>query len=133
VYPLIKNGSGVRPIAVGEVLRCLNSKLASSAVGHIAVEHLSPLQVGVGIKIGTEAIIHAVNILLGNVENRRNNVLIKVDLSNAFNRISRATIFHEVQNIFPLLFPWVEYCYSSSPLLFENETILSSAGVQQGV
>ena len=51
VYPLIKNGSGVRPIAVGEVLRRLTSKLASSAVRHTAVEHLSPLQVGVGIKM----------------------------------------------------------------------------------
>ena len=49
VYPLIKNGGGVRPIAVGEVLRRLTSKLASSAVRHTAVEHLSPLQVGVGI------------------------------------------------------------------------------------
>ena len=133
VYPLIKNGGGVRPIAVGEVLRRLTSKLASSAVRHTAVEHLSPLQVGVGIKNGTEAIIHAVNNLLSNEEYCRNNVLLKVDLSNAFNRISRATIFQEVQNICPLLSPWVEYCYSTSPLLFvENETILSSAGVQQG-
>ena len=68
---LIKNGGGVRLIAVGEVLRRLTSKLASSAVRHTAVEHLSPLQVGVGIKNGTEAIIHAVNNLLSNVENRR--------------------------------------------------------------
>ena len=71
VYPLIKNGGGVRPIAVGEVLRRLTPKLASSVVRHAAVEHLSPLQVGVGIKNGTEAIIHAVNNLLSNVENRR--------------------------------------------------------------
>jgi len=74
-----------------------------------------------------------VNNLLSNVVNRQNNVLLKVELSNAFNRISRATIFQEVQNICPLLSPCVEYCYSTSPLLFvENETILSSAGVQQG-
>ena len=71
VYPLIKNVGGVRPIAVGEVLRRLTPKLASSVVRHAAVEHLSPLQVGVGIKNGTEAIIHAVNNLLSNVENRR--------------------------------------------------------------
>ena len=133
MYPLIKNGGGVRPIAVGEVLRRLTSKLASSAVRHTAVEHLSHLQVGVGIKNGTEAIIHAVNNLLSNEEYCRNNVLLKVDLSNAFNCISRATIFQEVQNICPFFSPWVEYCYSTSPLLFvENETILSGAGVQQG-
>jgi len=88
---LIKNGGGVRLIAVGEVLRRLTSKLASSAVHRTAVEHLSPLQVGVGIKNGTEPVIHAVNNLLSNEENRRNNVLLKVDLSDAFNHISRAT------------------------------------------
>jgi len=101
-------------------------------VRHTAVEHLSPLQVGVGIRNGAKAIIHAVNNLLSNVENRRSNVLRKVDLSNAFNHINRATILQEVQNICPLLSPWVEYCYSCSPLLFvENVTILSRAGVQQ--
>ena len=49
----------------------LTSKLASSVVRHTAVEHLSPLQVGVGIRNGAKAIIHAVNNLLSNVENRR--------------------------------------------------------------
>jgi len=39
----------------------LTSKLASTAVRHTTLEHLSPLRVGVEKKNGTEAVIHAVN------------------------------------------------------------------------
>jgi hypothetical protein len=54
-----KNG-GLRPIAVGEVLRRLISKCVSCAVHTDAIEVLSPLQVGVGIPVGCESIVHSV-------------------------------------------------------------------------
>ena len=46
-----KNG-GLRPIAVGEVLRRLTSKFLSRAVQSDAFDVLTPLQVGVGVKAG---------------------------------------------------------------------------------
>ena len=54
-----KNG-GLRPIAVGEVLRRLTSKCVSRAVQDDAIEILSPLQLGVGISVGCESIVHSV-------------------------------------------------------------------------
>ena len=51
-----KRGDGIRPIAVGEVLHRLTSKCVSRAVQADAVRLLSPLQVGVGIPVGCEAI-----------------------------------------------------------------------------
>ena len=54
-----KNGD-LRPIAVGEVLRRLTSKCVSRAVCGDAVKFLTPLQLGVGVSVGCEAIIHVV-------------------------------------------------------------------------
>lgn len=59
-----KKGGGLRPIAVGEVLRRLTSKCLSWHVQHIAFDMLTPLQLGVGVKAGCEAIIHTVNSII---------------------------------------------------------------------
>ena len=50
-----KKNVGLRPIAVGEVLRRLTSKCLSRAVQSDAFDVLTPLQVGVGVKAGCEA------------------------------------------------------------------------------
>ena len=54
-----KKDGGLRPIAIGEVLRRLISKCVARAVQSEAVSFLSPLQVGVGIPGGCEAIVHS--------------------------------------------------------------------------
>ena len=55
-----KKGGGYQPIAVGEVLRRLTSKCLSRCVQSSAFSVLTPLQVGVGVKLGCEAIVHSV-------------------------------------------------------------------------
>ena len=52
-----------RPIAIGEVLRRLTSKCVARAVQSEAVIIFSPLQVGVGILVGCEAIVHSLALL----------------------------------------------------------------------
>ena len=59
-----KKDGGVRPIAVGEALRRLTSKCLSHSVQEQASQTLTPLQVGVGVKGGCEAIVHAVSYTL---------------------------------------------------------------------
>ena len=59
-----KKRGGVRPIAVGEVLRRLTSKCISRAVQAEAIRTLVPLQVGVGISAGCEAIVHSVTCVV---------------------------------------------------------------------
>ena len=56
-----KKGGGLQPIALGEVLRRLTSKCISRAVRGETFRALTPLQVGVGVPVGSEAIVHAVN------------------------------------------------------------------------
>ncbi|CAI8049956.1 hypothetical protein GBAR_LOCUS27488, partial [Geodia barretti] len=55
-----KKGGGLRPIAVGEVLRRLTSKCVSRAVRADTITTLSPLQVGVAVPGGCEAVVHSV-------------------------------------------------------------------------
>ena len=62
-------------------------------------------------------------------------VLMKVDLKNAFNKVSRAHLLRLVRVHFPGVARWVSWCYGSGedPYLWHNDHILKSReGVQQG-
>ncbi|XP_045784576.1 uncharacterized protein LOC123880480 [Maniola jurtina] len=60
-------------------------------------------------------------------------VLLKVDVKNAFNSLDRATLLTEVSTQLPEIYPYVWQCYSSaSKLFFGDSDIKSSVGVQQG-
>lgn len=91
-----KKGGGHRPIAVGEVLRRLTSKCLSRWVKAEAVKVLTPLQVGVGVRGGCEAIVHSVAHALED-----SSVLpgsrwcLQLDFKNAFNSIDRGCMFRE--------------------------------------
>ena len=124
-----KKTGGIRPIAVGEVWRRLASKCASRALQKDIVSVLSPLQVGVGVPGGAEAIVHAVSSLVGD----GTSWILQVDFENAFNSIDRSSVLDEVRANLPSLSAWAETSYgSSSNLLFKDNVIHSSTGVQQG-
>lgn len=129
-----KKGGGHRPIAVGEVLRRLTSKCLSRSVQADALHILAPLQVGVGVKGGCEAIVHAVTHTREDPDLPNDSRwTLLMDFSNAFNSIHRGYMFDEVRARLPTLAAWVESCYSAQPhLLFGEHTILSRCGVQQG-
>ena len=129
-----KKGGGLRPIAVGEVLRRLSSKCLSQAVQSDAFRSLTPLQVGVSVKAGCEAIVHSVTRTLEdpNIQPQERWTLL-LDFSNAFNSISRGRMFEEVRARIPSIAAWMESCYGAQPILHLGEhTILSQSGVQQG-
>ena len=125
-----KKGSGFRPIAVGEVLRRLTSKCISRSVCSDAHNILTPLQVGVGVPGGCEAIVHAVTQGVTPPEERWTLLL---DFSNAFNSIDCEHMFQEVRARIPSMAAWMECCYGAQPFLhLGDRTILSCCGVQQG-
>ena len=97
-----KKGGGLHPIAVGEVLRRLTSKCISRAVQAQAIGILSPLQLGIGVPVGCEAIVHSVDRVLvdpGIQPDARWTLLL--DFSNAFNSVSRKVLFTEVKARLP--------------------------------
>ena len=60
-------------------------------------------------------------------------VLVKLDFKNAFNSIRRDVILNLVKEKLPDVYNYVNQCYAQdSLLLFGDETINSSQGVQQG-
>ena len=127
-------GGGIRPIAVGEVMRRLVSKCLAQSVRQSAHSHLSPLQLGVGTSNGAEAIVHAVrSVLQSDSFPNSNKYVLQLDFSNAFNTISRDHMFASVRSHLPSISSWLELCYHSSPFLhFGDRIILSKCGVQQG-
>ena len=60
--------------------------------------------------------------------------LLKIDFSNAFNRVARQAFMRATDRVFPGLANWTNWCYAQkSFLLFDHrEQIESSCGVQQG-
>jgi hypothetical protein len=129
---LNKKDGGIRPIAIGNCLRRLTSKLACFQSRNIVNSYLSPHRLGVATKLGCEAAIHTTRTFVNNDQNR-GKVLLKLDFKNAFNSVERDCILKEVQCHTPLLYPYLYQCYRNpSTLFFGNHLISSSVGAQQG-
>ena len=133
LYPLKKRDGGVRPVAVGEVLRRLVSRACCLALhSKFEATFMGVGQLGVGIRAGAEAAVQAVRVALAE---HPEFVVLKVDLENAFNTVDRDAILAEIRHLFPELERWFLFCYATPAHLFCNNSLLpfsSSCGVQQG-
>eukprot|EP00731_Ephydatia_muelleri_P019513 Em0012g338a len=132
-----QGGSGrpldIRPIAVGEALRRLTGKCLCIITKPKATDFFAPLQYGVACTAGAEKVIHGVRSCIKEHWIDDNFTVCKVDMSNAFNCVSRQALLEECAVHFPELLPWVGWCYGSQPTLWHSLGQLSSeVGVQQG-
>ncbi|CAK1600345.1 unnamed protein product [Parnassius mnemosyne] len=93
-----KKDNGIRPIAVGSTFRRLTSKLACRYIISNLKTKFQPTQLDFGTRGGCEAAVHSVRTFLTNSDA---DVLVKVDLRNAFNSIDRVTLLKEVANNTP--------------------------------
>ena len=134
VYPLRKKDGGVRPIAVGEVIRRLVAKCFCARFrGRGEQTFVAVGQVGVGVKGGAEAVVSAVREAV----HRGNGscCVLKVDLENAFNAVDREAVLRAVKQFFPEAEAWYRLCYGEpANLLCEGKVLPfgSAQGVQQG-
>ena len=104
---LYKKQGTIRPIAVGEVLRCLASRLCCMAVRSKLPDVFIPTgQVDVGIKGGLEAAIHCLSSFIESHVNDQDLCYLKIDFSNAFNECKRRSYPQRVHTQFPELFAW---------------------------
>eukprot|EP00731_Ephydatia_muelleri_P003120 Em0001g3120a len=98
-----------------------------------ATDFFAPLQYGVACTAGAEKFIHGVRSCIKEHWIDDNFTVCKVDMSNAFNCVSRQALLEECAVHFPELLPWVGWCYGSQPTLWHPLGQLSSeVGVQQG-
>ena len=89
---------------------------------------------GIGIPGGCKANIHSVSDVLedNSIPPEHKHILL-VDLSNAFNSVSRQILFEEVRSQIPSLSAWMEYSYGTQLiLLLNNQLILGCSGFHQG-
>ena len=90
------NGS-FRPIAIGETIRRLTSKVAVDLIIERAREIFEPLQLGVKTPNGCEAIVHVARQWFSRNCSDPGKVAISVDVSNAFNTVHRAAVLRAVR------------------------------------
>eukprot|EP00731_Ephydatia_muelleri_P024145 Em0016g416a len=100
--------SDIRPIAVGETLRRLTGKCLCAVIKDKASELFHPLQFGVACSAGSEKIIHGLRKCIEDHWDDEDFVVLKVDMRNAFNLVSRQAILDECASLFPELLPWCE-------------------------
>lgn len=131
---LRKKSGGLRPIAVGSVYRRLAARIGARHMSSLLGAELRPVQLGVGTRLGCEAAVHATRRFIeANSGTDAPQVLVKVDVSNAFNTVRRDVFLNRIRERCPEIFPLAYQGYSApTPLYIGNRTITSSTGVQQG-
>ena len=131
---LSKKKSGVRPIAVGEVLRRLIAKCLVSEAKSGAIELFDSLQLGVGISRGAEAIIHSSKITYDNIVSAQTDEgVLQIDFQNAFISVKRSHLLKATYKFIPGIAAFTSFCYYQHTLLFYNNAIIQSeSGVHQG-
>ena len=82
----------VRPIAVGEALRCLVGKCLCRVTKAKVADFFEPHQFGVACPSGAEKVVHGLRNCMDEHWNTEDFVVFKVDMRNAFNLVSRQAI-----------------------------------------
>ena len=128
---LAKKDGGIRPIAVGNTLRRLATKVVLRPYTREIRDHLEPYQLGVGTPAGCEAAHRATRLYMETASTPK--VLLKVDLKNAFNTIRRDKILTAAREHLPDAYHLLHQAYGEKSFLFHGESLIESAtGLQQG-
>ena len=94
-----------------------------------AVEIFHPFQFGVVCPRGAEKIVCCIEDHWAD----NNFVMLKVDMNDAFNLVSRQAVLDECAQHFPELLSWTSWCYGQHPILWHSlGSHKSQTGVQQG-
>ena len=118
---------------MGEALRRLVGKCLCSMLKDKAAEFFDPLQRGVACAAGAEKIAHGLRDCVDENWQVEGFTVLKIDLVNAFNLVSRQALLSECSPHFPELLPWVSWCYCRHPVLWHTlGNLTSQSGVQQG-
>jgi len=129
--PLLKKDGGLRPIAVGDLLYRLVTKVLLRH--HFKPDWLLPTQFGVGTKGGVEPVIRTIQRAINGDLDQPYTTLTSLDFSNAFNTVDRTDIALALKEYAPSLYRTAKWAYNSPTDLVLGDNILkSSTGVRQG-
>ncbi len=132
VSPLPRPDGGVRPVAAGEILRRLVAKVLPAKTTPEVAPKLDPLQLGVGVRCGTERIAHNTRRLMERERDNPDFVLFQAVAINCFNLIERSEIIARINQV-PGLAMSVVCCYGGYTHLWAGlRRMWSRQGGQQG-
>ena len=95
------------------------------------VSRLEPWQLGVGSRLGAEAIIHKTRCWT--TSSPPDHVILQLDFRNAFNCLSRASMLEQIAKTCPMFSRYATACYSNPATLYANGFQLTSEdGEHQG-
>ena len=115
ITPLLKKDGGVRPAVAPETLRALVSRFVLHSCSGVAQDHLTTNQKGFTPgKNGGQMAIYTVREWAKDLSRK---MLVKVDLANAFNTVSRAACCKKAEEMDPLLGSWARWTLSSETAL----------------
>ncbi|KAJ9446524.1 hypothetical protein DIPPA_20688 [Diplonema papillatum] len=138
LVPLVKKSGGIRPIACGEILRRVAGKVLASdrAIKDLGANVLLRSgQVGVSVKAGADAGVHAIRRVAALYRDRdvTDRGILQIDFANAFNMLRREAIIRSVNRHAPQLLGYALAAYEKhSALVVGDRRISSECGVQQG-
>ena len=116
---------GMRPIGVGETLRCLISKATLRVTRYIIQKVVGNLQLCAGQAAACEASIHAMRGLL---ESEGTEAIIMVDASNAFKSLNREAALRNVRIVCLLL---LQYLSTLTANHLGYSLIMSTSGLRR--
>ena len=99
-----------------------------------AIELFDSIQLGVGVSEGAEAIIHSAKITYEKILNADSKEgVLQIDFRNAFNSVKRSHLLQAACDFITGFAAFTYFCYSQHvPLLYNNASLQSESGVQQG-
>lgn len=111
---LYKKDVGIRPIAIRATFRRLVAKLGCSYMIENLLCDFKPHQMGFGVKGVCEAAVHATRTFLIDPDFE---ILVKIDVANAFNSAARDIMLQKVKTFVPDLYPFFHQCYATDTFL----------------
>ena len=121
---------GVRPIGIGETVRCITAKAVLSVIKEDIRQATGSLQLCAGHLSGCEAAVHSVQKTFASVDCE---TAVLVDATNAFNSLNRQTTLRNIQHLCPSFSTILINTYREDVNLYVGgSTLLSEEGTTQG-
>ncbi|KAL0249276.1 hypothetical protein GEMRC1_004509 [Eukaryota sp. GEM-RC1] len=120
---------GIRPIAVGESISSLFVSIVFNRVVDKAGRFLSPFQFGIKTIDGASVAALTSDLFF----NSHDNFILNLDFKNAFNSVSRKSVFAAIEKDFPELTSYFYLFYGKpSDLIYDSYSLKCMSGVKQG-
>ena len=128
----MRQDGGIRPIAVGNIFRCIASKVACQPAVRSLCSALRPIQLGEGSRGNCEAAFNATRSLLKDLRPSQR-VIVKLDFKNAFSNVQRDHLIETCIRREHSVVLLNKLAYSNPNIVMANGSPIESAtGIQQG-